>query len=202
MHSYESLSSDQRGFLEGWILYAVVAIAVLAALTGLVMAWNSYTEGLIQGGYERGVAVTKAAYVERDLQQMREFTAKVKALEAEKEKLEGQWKTQVAEVEAKRLKEKKDAKARYDRDLADARSGAIVLRDPGSTSGACVPSSSGSTTGETPATVSGSDGKTGSQLSPEATARLLGYANEADDIVRQLGSAQELIEQYYGMCGS
>lgn len=103
-------------------------------------------------------------------------------------------------ISATYQKELVDAKAQHARDLAAIRAGTIRLRDPAYT--APVPACPGAAP-QTAATAGGCDGgKTGEFpgssagfLSGGASEFLIGLANDADDVARQLAACQRVVTE-------
>ncbi len=183
-------------------LYLAGAIAVIVALTGLVLAWNKYTAGLDQKGYDRGVAETTAAFQKRDNAQLQaalaaQHAAEVLAAQAERTALKSQ--SDASQAYSKGVN---DGKAKTAVLVAAARAGSLQLRDPGNQTGAC-PARSGPT-GEASLAgpAAGGDGGTGAKLSAEASGFLLALTGEADDTARQLAAAQAVITSDRVLCNA
>ena len=183
----------QRGIATGW-LYLIGLIVFVGALTGLVIAWKSYTDGLIQEGYDRGRQEIEAKYAKRDNDQLRIANAEIQRLQNAARAAELEGTKRLAAIATQREKERQNAKVQHERDLAAVRAGTLVLRDPGQIA-ACAPVGDSGPGPEAGATAAQRDGTQAGGLSREATEFLFGEANRADDVVAQLASAQAVIVQ-------
>jgi hypothetical protein len=175
----------QRGSL---LLYLGMAIAALG-LVYLLAQWvddNLVTEAGVKAGGER----RDAEYQKRDAKALADALAAKKRAEEDKAALEKTNAELLAKAGADYTKGLADGKVDLDRAIARARAGAR-LRDPGRTAGATV--CPGGATAEARPGAGGGDGAKGAELSLAATEFLLGLAAEADDVVRQLTSAQAVI---------
>lgn len=182
---------SQRGIVEGWILLIGVLL-LIGAVTGLVVAWKSYTDGIDKKGYDRGVKETTTAYAQRDNEALKLKAARISELETSARAMEAKHAQQLAAIETKRIKEKSDAKAQHERDQADIAAGKRKLFDPNAI--ACQSGVGDQRAGaETSAGTAGSNGGATGELSRQATEFLYDFANDADDLARQLASAQAVI---------
>jgi hypothetical protein len=91
----------------------------------------------------------------------------------------------LASIGDQHAKEKEDLEAQRRRDVDAARSGALKLRVPGG----CPASRQGEAT----ATPGGSDDATTGELPGAVAAALLGLANDADEVVKQLAACQAVV---------
>ena len=192
----------QRGFItDGWLIL-IALIALAGAVYAGINAWDSYTTGLIDEGYQRGVKETKADYVARDNKKLEAANREITRLTDSARAKEKDAEEKLAAIETKRLKENADAKARYDRDVADVRSGKRKLYDPGQV--ARCPEPGNPSAGAAPAATTGErdGGAESGLLSADASVFLITIAAEADAIVGQLTDAQAVILQDRVTCNS
>ena len=188
---------NQRGIATGW-LYLIALIVILGLVSGIVYGVKSYLDGVDERGFQRGKKETEAAYAERDNEQLRTALDRVKQLEDEARAKERAHAIELARIDKQRQQEKADARKQAERDSADVRSGALKLRDPGAPT---CPSIGGTGLRPAPgASAGGGDGTAGTDLSAAAAGFLLGLANEADDVARQLASAQAVIVEQITTC--
>lgn len=181
---------QQRGqLLPTWAIYALAAAAALGAL------WYAYTT--IDGrGYSRGKSETEATYAQRDNQALQAALARVKQLQDEKAAAELAHEQRLAAIAADHNKEMANANRQRDRDIAAVRAG-FRLRDPGARSAAQCPGGAGPASA---AATGQRDGGAPGELSAEASGFLFGLANDADEVARQLGSAQKVIVELIRTC--
>lgn len=173
-----------------------VGIAALGMLTALAFGAIRYVNGVDAKAFERGRKQAEAAYAQRDNEALRSAHAEIDRLNLRIRAQEDQLTAKGAEIDQRRQKEIDDARAQRERDIVAVRAG-FRLRDPGCAGSATgIPGSAGSS-GRAPATAPGvGDDAARCRLSGEATEFLLGEADRADEVVRQLGAAQELIREY------
>lgn len=177
----------QRGSI---LFYALIAVAVLAALTGLVMAWNAYISGVEQTGYARGKQETEATYAKRDNEQLRATIAAKEAAEAKVAATELKAKATFALLAADYQKDVDNEAKRNRAVLDDLRAGRIVLHDPGATGPAqCL----GGQSPETAAGASRGDAAAQGRFSREASERFWADATLADEITLQLAACQAVV---------
>ena len=193
------MKAQQRGIASGW-LYLIGLIALIGALAGLLTAWKSYTNGLVEQGRAAGIVETKAQYAQRDNEALQEKVARIEQLEKAARAGEAKHAKEVAVIAAKREKERQSYEDQRKRDAVAIAAGELRLRDPGAV--ACAAEVGDRSAGaEVGSTASGRDGRAGGELSREATAFLFDLINEADDITRQLTDAQAVILQDRVTCG-
>lgn len=189
----------QRGIAQGW-LYLIGLIVVLGLVYGIFHVVTGYLADVDAKGYQRGADETRAAYAKRDNEQLKAALAKVQELEAAARAAEQKHAKELAALDRQRRQEEQDAKRQHERDVAAVRAGTLRLRDRGATS---CPAVSGQRPGpEAGAAASKRDAEAGTQLSDQAAEFLLGLTSEADDIARQLATAQALIESQIRTCNS
>lgn len=160
-------------------VYFLAALVWLLSLVGV--GWKLHS---------MGVAETKSAYVTRDLQDERMYSAQFRGINARYRDIELKWADRLSTVSTKYEQEvAKNAKTKADLDAARKR-GAVVLRDPGRTGGeACG--------GGTPETAPGTgqrDGPPGARLSESLADFLVAEASRADAIVLQLTACQDVLD--------
>jgi hypothetical protein len=135
-----------------------------------------------------GAASVKAAYEARDAESARASAAKILALEEANRKTENEHAEMLAAIGEAHEKDRAAQDARRVRDVADARSGALKLRDPGAKPAACPGAVSGAATSP-----GGSDGPAAGELSHELAEFLVSEADRADAIVADLASCQAVV---------
>jgi hypothetical protein len=172
----------QKGFTV--IQYALIALALIAALSGLVYAGKSFVDGLIEEGYARGRSEVRAEVAQRDNAQYAAVVEKLRVAQVGREMAE---RKAAAALEAQRAKfsqEKKDADLRTKKLVAAAAAGSLVLRDPGGS--AVGPAGGGrGPEGTGGAAAGGADGAGAGGLSGEASVFLLTLTGEADERARR-----------------
>lgn len=175
----------QRGSV---LVYAVIGLAVLAAL------WAVYS-GIDSRGFDRGVSETKATYETRDANALREAQSRIATLEANAREAERRAAADIAAISSNYQRKLADANALRDRDVADARSGAIRLSFNSTGSSNCGPDrdSGQSGPGQAAAGAAGRDGGAQTELPGEIAANLLTLANDADAVVNQLSACQAVV---------
>ena len=183
----------QRGVIALIWLYLAAAFILVAVLTGLVVAWKSYTTGLDKAGYDRGAAETTKAFQKRDNAQLQAALAAQRAAEVQAAQAERIAATAQSVASDNYLKGVDDGRKQSVALVAAARAGELRLRDPGNrpgTSSACPPATAPAPTA---AASAANHDAAGAQLSAEAVEFLLALAGEADDTARQLAAAQAVI---------
>lgn len=169
-----------------WVL--LIVLVVWVASLGAVGYWQR----------EDGKTVERSAWQKRDNDALRLANAKILKLEEEAREKEAKHQLTVATITAASIKELQDVKDQKDRDIAAANRGALRLRYqspiPINTSGCKV--------SPPDPTSSGGDGSTTSELPGAVTADLFALANDADAIARRLSFAQQVILEYYTLCGA
>jgi hypothetical protein len=180
----------ERGFVFApWMIYLAIGAAVLAAL------WMAYNT--VDGrGYTRGKSETEATYAKRDNLALQAALAKVKELQDKARAAEVAHEGRIAAIAENHKKEMADANRQRDRDVAAVRDG-FRLRDPGARGTTQCDRSAGPTAA---AATGQRDGGAPGELSAEASGFLFGLANDADDVVRQLGAAQQVIIEQIRAC--
>lgn len=182
------------------LIYAGIAIAVLLACWALVHAVDAFVTGAETRGYERGQKATEAIYAQRDNAALLAAQARVKVLQTLVD--------QVLKDHAAELRRIADAE--FNRGVANAenraRNAAGVaagnrLRDPGRST-ACTAGAGGPAAGAPGAAAGVRNGAPGAELSGEATEFLQNLADDADDVAKQLASAQAVIRAQLKACNA
>lgn len=199
MHKRPALNR-QRGIADTTtlLIYAGIAIAVLLALWGLVHAWNSFVSGVEERGYERGQKATEALYAKRDNEALTKAQARVSELQAIVDGIHKEYAAKLAQVASDEFKRGRQYAENRARNAAAVAAGER-LRDPGAT--ACTARPGGSPAGAPGPAAGVSDGAAPGELSAALTGFLLDLADEADDVARQLASAQAVIVAQQKACG-
>lgn len=160
--------------------YAAVAVAVAAA----IYAWDRYTGGLVEQGYERGRAEVMAEVARRDNEQLKRAMAELRAAEQARVATERKARAALEALAAKHRKEMRDAAERTEALVAGARSGAVVLRDPGVEGTGCAADGGDAAPRAGGPASAGAAGGAPGDLSGEAAAFLLELTGEADRVAR------------------
>lgn len=189
----------QRGIADGW-LYLIGVVVVLGLISAIIYGVTSYLNDVDAKGYKRGKEATEAAYAKRDNEALRIANAEIQRLQNEARARELEHTKKLAVIAAQRAKEKADAQKQKDNDRDAIDSGALELRDPGAA--ACPAPGGGGAAAAAGSGGAGSDAKAGRNLSPAASRFLLDLVNEADDVARQLASAQQVIEEQIRTCNT
>lgn len=169
-------------------LLQVVPLKVWGALA-VVLAWAASL--LIVGAWQRhdGQLVERQEWQAREAVELREANELIAILSNAYREQERQHAEALAGISADYERRLKDANAQRARDVAAARAGAIRLRDPYSLGlKAC-----GNPAAQVGTGAGERDGGASGELSREAAEFLLGLANDADDIARQLAACQRVI---------
>ncbi len=141
--------------------------------------------------YQAGVDATEAVWQARAAAENAQAAAQIASAEALARKAEADSAVRVAAISTDYEKRLEDAKTRHDSDIAAARRGTIVLRDPAGSPAVCP---GPGTTAEAPAAAGGPDAPaTGRDLSPAASGFLLELADDADRLAGQLAACQAVI---------
>ena len=186
-------TQKQRGIADLWLV-AIALICVLGLLFGIEKVWVSYINGIDAKGYARGVKETETKFVERDNaalaaanKRIEELTAQARAQEEE-----GQRKQDL--LAQQREKDRQHAEFIHDRDVAAALNGTLGLRFPGKNTGSAARSNPDPGT-KAGTAAGGGDGAATCELSRQANADLYALVDDADDVAKQLASAQQVIVQ-------
>ncbi len=172
--------------------------AVLAFFAGPIGRWivvaALVASALFAGGaYERSVGYKEGIDVgAKELQA--QAKANAKAVVALDQKYRKQEQTQAAELAAQGVEYEKNLKVAQDirdRDVANARSGALKLRIPSN----CRSADAGKLP-DTPSPSSGGNDSATIELPATVTGRLYALADDADSVVNQLSACQTVIKSY------
>jgi hypothetical protein len=159
--------------------------AIIAAL----IIWAASLAGV--GYWQNGVGHVEesAAWQKKENRELADANAKILQLETEARVSEQAHSETQHLISTSLQKDLQNDEIRRQKDVADARSGAIRMRDPSAPAiQAC-----GGSTGEASTGTSGRDGQAGGELSPAAAEFLLTEADRADAVVQQLGACQAVI---------
>lgn len=190
----------QTGTIAPIWLYLAGAIALIAALAGLVTVWDGYTNGLDKKGYDRGVSETTADWQKRDNAQLQAALAAQSEAEARAAHAESEAAAAQSAASENYQRGVKDGKAKTDALVAAARAGDLRLRDPGNQAGSGAARGNQAGAAQTAAGTGGCYGAAGAKLSVEASEFLLGLAGEADDTARQLAACQVILVSDRRLC--
>lgn len=162
--------------LNPWVLL-VVGIAWVASMVG-VGAW--------QNGV--GHVEERVEWQAKDNEELRLANAEITRLNDKARADERAHATRLDAVSTQYQKEMKNAKAQRDRDVADARTGALRLQF---NTGRVNPG--GSEAGDPAATPGRCDGGTTAELPREVVADLFSLVNDADEVTKQLTACQAVV---------
>ena len=172
---------NQRGFA---LIYLIIAGAAVIA------CWYAY-QTIDKRAYARAKGEVESAYAKRDNDALRAANAQIQALQTAARKKEADHSAQVVEISTKYQKDIANGKAKVaiiERSILD---GAIRLRAPYAAT--CPSASSTGSAGETGAGTSGRNDSERSGFSLETSRFLVGEANRADEVVRQLTACQAVV---------
>lgn len=166
-------------------------VKLLAAMVLVgVVVWAFYAYGQQQFGL--GEKAERSAWLARENTSLTKANTRIKELEEQARTKEREHAQNMAAVSAHYQKDLSHEKAAKDRAIADLRSGALRLRIP-LAQPACTDGADGSGAPAPGTSTVGRDGGTPAELSTEASEFLVGLANEADEVVRQLTACQAVI---------
>lgn len=189
----------QRGIADLWMV--AIGLLLLAGITLAVsLVWTRYIASIDKAGYDRGVAETGRKYAERDNKVIEARDQRIAELTKAIRDSEEANRAKIAAVDAARQQEIANAKAQAARDVAAIRAGTLRLRDPGKTFAAGPVATGGSAAGQAGSSPGQCDATAGTQLSVEAGEFLYSLLDEADDVVSQLGAAQQVIRLDLELC--
>lgn len=160
-------------------------------LLGIVLTWIASLVAV--GGWQHSAGVTSERNANRGVQieELKAANAEIKKLEEAARASEHEHAEQLAAIGAAHEADIEAHRIQAEKDVADARSGAKRLRDPGATgcpAGGGVPAA--------PAAPGERDGPAPGELSREAGAFLYQLVNDADAVVEQLASCQAVVRSY------
>lgn len=160
-------------------------LAVLLLAAAAVYAIYSYG----QQQFGLGEKAERATWLARENAQLTKANAKIKQLEEKYRQLEQDRAEVQAAISSKYQKDLNHVKTEKDRVIAGLRDGAFRLRIPVATR----LNAYGGSAAEVAAPACGRDGGTRTELPVEASEFLVGLASEADEVVKQLGACQAVI---------
>lgn len=162
----------------------VKLISIAAAMVTVVVCIYGY--GKEQFGL--GEKAERSAWQERENAALTAANTRIATLEEQARISERDHAQAMADTSAQYQKELSDERATKDRVIADLRRGALRLRIP------TTDHAAGGSSAAAHGTASlGGDGEARCELSVSASEFLVGLANEADEIVRQLAACQAVI---------
>ena len=159
-------------------------------ILALVVAWIGSLAVVGRWQNTAGHTAERVAWQAKESQELTAANNQILQLESAARAAEKLKQDTLAALAADYEKDLDNAETQRKADVAAARSGAIVLRDPnsgGSCAGASAP-------GAITASPGVSNGAPGGQLSSVATEFLLSEADRADGIVRQLAACQAVVQ--------
>lgn len=158
------------------------AVLLMAAVLGAIYAYGQQQFGL-------GEKAERTAWLNRENTALTKANTQIKALEDKYRAQEQKHAQDMAAASAKYQEDLMHEKDTKDRVIADLRSGALRLRVPVT----CPDGAGGSGTAAPGPSTIGRDGETRAELSISASEFLVGLANEADQVVRQLTACQAVV---------
>lgn len=161
-------------------------------IAAALIAWGGSVWYAWESGGDNREGLVRGEIAQRDNAALRKANDEIQALQNEARAEETRKAGDIAAISTKYQRELQNAENRRRADVDAARSGAIVLRDPGATGAPlCGPGEAA----QAAAAPGGRDGGAAGELSPEAAAFLLDLANEADELAGQLRAAQDVIRK-------
>lgn len=158
-------------------------------IIALLLAWGASLFGVGSWQNKAGHVAERTTWQTRENTELRTANGKIKVLEEGARKAEQDHADALAVISTDYERKLTHANEQRAADVAAVRVGTIRLRDPNPPGlRAC-----GSIAPETGAGTSGRDGRAPGELSEQAAEFLYGFANDADDIVRQLGACQRVV---------
>jgi hypothetical protein len=164
-----------------WVKWLAALLLVVA------MDYAIYAYGQKQFGL--GEQAERAVCLKRDNADLTSANAKLKSLEEQYRQQEHDHATALASISSQYQKDLTHVKADKDRVIAGLRAGAVRLFVPAATA---LSPDGGAASAVTPAS-SGRDGAARCELSVAASEFLVGLAAEADEVAKQLGACQAVI---------
>jgi hypothetical protein len=164
-----------------WVKIFIPLLIIVAVLFGV------FTYGAHQFGL--GKKVEQAACLKRDNADLTHANAKLKSLEEQYRKQEHDHSAALAYISSQYQKDLAHVKADKDRVISGLRDGSVRLRILVAST---VQPNGGAASAVTSSTA-GRDGETRAELSVSASEFLVGLASEADEVTKQLGRCQDVI---------
>lgn len=175
----------------------IAGLAGLGMIVALFFGVKSYLDGVDARAYARGQQEAQVAYEKRDNEALQNLNKRIVELNGEIKAREDKFAADLSMLDEMYQKEKRNAKIRADRAVADARSGALRLRDFWRDEAASCSAGRDRDAGAANSTASGGvDDTGGRELSKELTEFLVSEANRADEIVRKLNQLQAVVRKY------
>lgn len=158
-------------------------------IVGFLVALIAASAGSYWKGSNDGRTAEKAAWQARENAELVAANAEILRLEEAARETEHRHAQELADISAGFEKDKADAAAQKDRDVAAARAGTLSLRIPS------ICKEAGGGTGSAIAASPGErDGPATTELPREITANLLALADDADEVVKQLTACQAIVK--------
>lgn len=168
--------------------------AYLYLIAAMLWALSLGAVGVWQNG--AGHDAERVLWKDREVEELRLANAEIERLHADALAAEHRHAKNIADISVGYQKEINNARVQRDREVAAARSGALVLRFGAAASEAGP--------GLRTATCSGSGGRDGSapgELPRAIAADLLDIVGDADDVARQLAACQRVVDEDRRLCG-
>jgi prophage endopeptidase len=166
---------------------------LIAGALAAILGYHLYTvHEARKAGFDEGFAEATEQCEARERAAKADYDKRVLALQQQKREAEQEQAAQLAIAGANYEKDLQDAQDQRKRDLAAAQSGAIKLR----VAGLCPRAPDTSTSPETSTATAERDGAAGGELPAALTGRLLELADDANEVVRQLGACQAVVNTY------
>ena len=194
------MRANQRGVISAYV-YLAGAIAILGLLSGMAYMAKSYIEDYGKGEHARGIAEERVRWEARESKELADANRTIVFLNAAYREREQRFAVEINGLSAKHEEEKRNAKAKHDRDVAAVRDG-FRLSDPGARPAPACEGGGESAPATAFAAAGQPDAKGGGELSESLTGFLLAEANRADAIVGRLGEIQDLVTKYWTACSA
>jgi len=164
-----------------WVKW-LAALLLIAAVLGIVYAYGQQQFGL-------GEKTERGTWLKRENGQLVTANAKIRSLEEQYRMQEHDHTAALASISSQYQKDLAHVKADKDRVIASLRNGSMRLHIPI----AATVQPNGGTASAVVLAATGRDGETRAELSVAASEFLVGLASEADEITKQLGRCQDVI---------
>lgn len=164
-----------------WVKWGA-AFLLIAAMVYAIYAYGQQQLGL-------GQQAEQAACLKRDNADLTHANAKIKSLEEQYRKQEHDHAAALASISSQYQKDLAHVKADKDRVIAGLRDGSVRLHIPVAT----TVQPNGGAASAVVSTTAGRDGETRAELSVAASEFLVSLTSEADEVTKQLGRCQEVI---------
>lgn len=164
-----------------WVKW-LAALLLIAAVLGIIYAYGQQQFGL-------GEKAERGTWLERENGQLVTANVKIKSLEEQYRTQEHDHAVALASISSQYQKDLAHVKADKDRVITGLRNGSMRLQVPI----AATVQPDGGTASKVAATTTGRDGETRAELSISAAEFLVGLASEADEVTKQLGRCQDVI---------